>query len=171
MSESWTKRGGARSTGRNVGRSPTSACLDCGRLTHGSRCPSCRNASPYPTAEWRRVARNVTARDGSCRLCGGTNRLSAHHVIPRAENGSDTPENLVTLCVGCPAWVVDKAVQVGVVAVDGTKIAAAATHHATRSYEQSAREILEDAGRIDAAEMSRSGGARRRVAREAADER
>jgi transposase len=33
-------------------------------------------------------------------------------------------------------------VRVGVVAVDGTKIAAAATHHATRSYEQIAREIL-----------------------------
>ena len=43
-------------------------------------------------------------------------------------------------------------VKVGVVAVDGTKIAAAATHHATRSYEQIAQEILEDAARIDAAE-------------------
>ena len=43
-------------------------------------------------------------------------------------------------------------VRVGVVAVDGTTIAAAATHHATRSYEQIAREILEQAGRIDAAE-------------------
>src|SRR3954469_20358318 len=43
-------------------------------------------------------------------------------------------------------------VKVGVVAVDGTKIAAAATHHATRSYEQIAREILEEAARIDAAE-------------------
>jgi transposase len=43
-------------------------------------------------------------------------------------------------------------VEVGVVAVDGTKIAAAATHHATRSYEQIAREILEEAAEIDAAE-------------------
>jgi transposase len=43
-------------------------------------------------------------------------------------------------------------VEVGVVAVDGTKIAAAATHHATRSYEQIAGEILQDAARIDAAE-------------------
>ena len=33
-------------------------------------------------------------------------------------------------------------VKVGVVAVDGTKLAAAATHHATRSYEQIAQEIL-----------------------------
>jgi transposase len=51
-------------------------------------------------------------------------------------------------------------VRVGVVAVDGTKIAAAATHHATRSYEQVAREILEDAARIDAAEDELFGDAR-----------
>src|SRR5688500_7147335 len=51
-------------------------------------------------------------------------------------------------------------VKVGVVAVDGTKIAAAATHHATRNYEQIAREILEDAARIDAAEDALFGEAR-----------
>jgi hypothetical protein len=51
-------------------------------------------------------------------------------------------------------------VDVGVVAVDGTKIAAAATHHATRSYEQIAQEILEDAARIDAAEDELFGEAR-----------
>ena len=45
-------------------------------------------------------------------------------------------------------------------AVDGTKIAAAATHHATRSYEQIAREILEEAARIDAAEDELYGEAR-----------
>jgi len=72
-------------------------------------------------------------------------------------------------------------VKVGVVAVDGTKIAAAATHHATRTYEQIAREILEDAARIDAAEDElfgedrgdelpeglRTSGDRRKVLREA----
>jgi transposase len=36
-------------------------------------------------------------------------------------------------------------VRVGIVAVDGTKIAAAATHHATRSFEQIAAEILAEA--------------------------
>jgi hypothetical protein len=51
-------------------------------------------------------------------------------------------------------------VKVGVVAVDGTKIAAAATHHATRSYEQIAQEILQDAARIDAAEDELYGDAR-----------
>ena len=51
-------------------------------------------------------------------------------------------------------------VQVGVVAVDGTKIAAAATHHATRTYQQIAEEILAEAGRLDAAEDELFGDAR-----------
>jgi Transposase domain (DUF772) len=72
-------------------------------------------------------------------------------------------------------------VKVGVVAVDGTKVAAAATHHATRSYEQIAKEILEEAGEIDAREDElygdtrgdelpeglRTSGDRRKVLREA----
>jgi Transposase DDE domain/Transposase domain (DUF772) len=41
---------------------------------------------------------------------------------------------------------------VGVVAVDGSKFAASASDKAIRSYGQIAREILEEAGRIDAAE-------------------
>jgi transposase len=51
-------------------------------------------------------------------------------------------------------------VKVGVVAVDGTKIAAAATHHATRDYAQIGREIVEDAARIDAEEDELFGEAR-----------
>jgi transposase len=42
-------------------------------------------------------------------------------------------------------------VKVGVVAVDGTKIAASATHHSNRSYQQIAEEILKEAAEIDAA--------------------
>ena len=51
-------------------------------------------------------------------------------------------------------------VKVGIVAVDGTKIAAAATHHATRSFEDIAREILEEAAELDAAEDELYGDAR-----------
>jgi transposase len=51
-------------------------------------------------------------------------------------------------------------VKVGMVVVDGTKIAAAATHRATRSFEQIANEILEEAARIDAAEDELYGEAR-----------
>jgi len=34
-------------------------------------------------------------------------------------------------------------VQVGVIAIDGTKVHANASHHANRDYEQIAKEILE----------------------------
>jgi hypothetical protein len=51
-------------------------------------------------------------------------------------------------------------VKVGIVAIDGTKMAAAATHHANRSYEQIAQEILAEAGRIDAVEDELYGEAR-----------
>ena len=51
-------------------------------------------------------------------------------------------------------------VEVGVIAVDGTKFAAAAATSAIRTYEQIAAEILEEAGRIDAAEDELYGEAR-----------
>jgi transposase len=51
-------------------------------------------------------------------------------------------------------------VEVGVLAVDGTKLEASASNHATRSYEQIAAEILAEAGRIDAAEDEVHGDAR-----------
>jgi transposase len=51
-------------------------------------------------------------------------------------------------------------VSVGVVAVDGSKFAASASDDAVRSYEQIAAEIIEEAGRIDAAEDELHGPAR-----------
>src|SRR5215210_9049990 len=43
-------------------------------------------------------------------------------------------------------------VKVGLIAIDGTKVHANASHHANLDYEQLAREILKQAARIDAAE-------------------
>src|SRR5918995_5730415 len=51
-------------------------------------------------------------------------------------------------------------VSVGVIAIDGTKVHANASQHATRDYEQIAREILEEAGRVDAEEDERFGARR-----------
>src|SRR5436190_4533138 len=51
-------------------------------------------------------------------------------------------------------------VEVAVLAVDGSKLEASASNHATRSYEQIAQEILAEAGRIDAAEDELYGEAR-----------
>jgi transposase len=51
-------------------------------------------------------------------------------------------------------------VRAGVVAVDGTKVAANAAPQATRDYEQIAREILAEADRVDADEDAQFGDAR-----------
>jgi transposase len=51
-------------------------------------------------------------------------------------------------------------VHVEVIAVDGTKVHANASQHANRDYEQIAREILEDAARVDAEEDERFGDRR-----------
>ncbi|MCW2983535.1 MAG: transposase [Conexibacter sp.] len=50
--------------------------------------------------------------------------------------------------------------KVGVVAIDGTKVAANASRDATRDYEQLAREIIEEAKAVDAAEDELYGEAR-----------
>jgi hypothetical protein len=51
-------------------------------------------------------------------------------------------------------------VKVGVLAIDGTKVHANASHHSNLDYEQLAREILKEAGEIDAAEDELYGDAR-----------
>lgn len=60
---------------------------------HGSRRPpGCMPRS--------RVARAVTAQK-ACEHCDGTNRLAAHHRIPRAQGGPAEPGNLEVACIGC----------------------------------------------------------------------
>ena len=51
-------------------------------------------------------------------------------------------------------------VKVGLIAIDGTKLHASASHHANLDCEQLAREILKEAARIDAAEDELYGEAR-----------
>ncbi len=51
-------------------------------------------------------------------------------------------------------------VSVGLLAIDGTKLHANASQHANRDYEQLAREILEEADAVDAAEDERFGDVR-----------
>ncbi len=61
-------------------------------------------------------------------------------------------------------------VKVGLIAIDGTKVHANASHHSNLDYEQLAREILKEAGEIDAAEDELYGQERGdRAARASAD--
>jgi hypothetical protein len=72
---------------------------------------------PLP-ADWNLRKRRVLKRDGkSCQRCSrtlGARQLSAHHIVPRADGGSDSDANLITLCtlgrkenvgLSCHDWV------------------------------------------------------------------
>jgi RNA-directed DNA polymerase len=53
-------------------------------------------------AEWYESRRRVLRRDGySCQYCGGTDYLEIHHIKARRKGGTDSPENLITLCEAC----------------------------------------------------------------------
>jgi 5-methylcytosine-specific restriction endonuclease McrA len=46
--------------------------------------------------------RNVLRRDGHrCQYCGGHERLTLDHVLPKSRGGLDTWDNLVAACVPC----------------------------------------------------------------------
>ena len=59
-------------------------------------------------AGWENLKEYAKWRDGGkCRVCGKTPRtdktvrLEVHHIVRRADGGTDTPENVVTLCRDC----------------------------------------------------------------------
>jgi 5-methylcytosine-specific restriction endonuclease McrA len=58
--------------------------------------------APDGADEWLKVSRAVKKRDGyRCRRCGARRQLSAHHIKPRAQGGTDSLRNLLTLCAAC----------------------------------------------------------------------
>ena len=45
----------------------------------------------------------VIERDKVCQICGASENLQAHHIIPISEDGPDVPENGIALCPACHA--------------------------------------------------------------------
>ena len=55
-----------------------------------------------PRWAWARLRRRVLDRDGwQCVLCGSRNRLECDHIEGLAEGGSNSLDNLRTLCRAC----------------------------------------------------------------------
>lgn len=49
-----------------------------------------------------KLTRAVYLRDRwKCRYCGSRNSLHPHHVIFKSQGGTDTMDNLLTLCASC----------------------------------------------------------------------
>ena len=67
--------------------------------------PSVVRLKSYVRVPYRKVLltrRNVLRRDGHrCQYCGGTERLTIDHVLPKSRGGPDAWENLVAACVPC----------------------------------------------------------------------
>src|SRR3954467_12559315 len=97
----------------------------------------------------RRVERRCVEDVASRVICA--NQRPDHTTVARFRQRHETPlaelfGEVLALCAEAGL------VGVGVVAVDGTKVHANASERATRSYEEIAREILEDAAAVDAEE-------------------
>lgn len=53
---------------------------------------------------YRKLHQHVLERDGwRCQACGSMRNLQVHHLQLRSQLGSDTHENLITLCAKCHA--------------------------------------------------------------------
>jgi len=56
----------------------------------------------YYTPEWFLLKEQTLKRDGyKCKVCGSTEHITAHHIVPRILGGPDTLDNLITLCEDC----------------------------------------------------------------------
>ena len=50
----------------------------------------------------KQLRRAVYKRDGwRCALCDSTQYIQVHHCVPRGEGGTDSIQNLITLCMDC----------------------------------------------------------------------
>jgi 5-methylcytosine-specific restriction protein A len=63
-------------------------------------------ARGYCSKAWRAIRRQVLVRDAwkcvSCgRVCGDRGEAHVDHVVPKSAGGTDTLENLQTMCVRC----------------------------------------------------------------------
>lgn len=78
-------------------------CLRCRTLTrHGSYCAGCartRHNTAYNSTTKRRRARATIAASPRCEQCGSVSDLTADHVIPVSQGGTNGP--LRVLCRTC----------------------------------------------------------------------
>jgi 5-methylcytosine-specific restriction endonuclease McrA len=94
---------------RRAGRLAFMPCLDCGRISQGSRCPAHRSERKAIRNADRSIARAVVEAHPSCQCTGcglhegaclATEDLTAEHVVPLAAGGTNEGERR-TLCRRC----------------------------------------------------------------------
>jgi 5-methylcytosine-specific restriction endonuclease McrA len=120
-------------------------CPRCGRINpRHTTCP-CTPRRPTSRPElnrsaWQRLRHYVKQRDGNqCTACGSTLHLEAAHITAPRHGGTDSTDNLITLCRTCHRRrdaAEDKARRM---AQDKPVFGPAAITHAARSARVSSR--------------------------------
>lgn len=96
-------------------RAPTiCARPGCPRLARGRYCPEHTRSRARDDAArrgtaatrgydraWRKLRERILARDPVCRSCDKRPSSEVDHIVPKAEGGSDHPDNLQGLCKSC----------------------------------------------------------------------
>lgn len=86
------------------------------RLTGSSRFDKCRmgTLTRVDPSVWARMCIVVKTRDGGCcTSCGSQEDLTVDHIIPHAQGGPTTYNNLTTLCRRCHKLKLGKANKLG----------------------------------------------------------
>lgn len=62
-----------------------------------------RPVTKTQSREWYKLRTFLVNRRGKCAECGSTDigDLTAHHIIPRADGGSNRPDNILIVCRAC----------------------------------------------------------------------
>jgi len=88
----------------NLVRDPNRRHCDTHQSEEWSRQKAERTSPTSYGARWNRISKRFLRVNPECRGCGGAAEL-VHHIIPRAEGGSDGAGNLVALCQPCHSTV------------------------------------------------------------------
>lgn len=107
----------ARAKGGLARRSGAFGKTTTQRLTGASRYDKCRMGTVIraDSATWKSITDQVLRRDGYRCKCGSTDRLTVDHIIPHAQGGPTTLNNLITLCFTCHCNKMGKANRRGAV--------------------------------------------------------
>lgn len=69
----------------------------------------------YRGQNWAEIRKEIIKRDDKkCKVCGKKKRLQVHHIVPWRQTKDNSPENLITLCIGCHQSIKGKPLPQGV---------------------------------------------------------